>query len=160
MTQSNAGRSYEAADLARRGAAERESWMQEQMRDLALQDEPERQRRWSEMLQKEDGLEEKDKISLNSSRLRALVKLNPDQARAVSAGYNEWLSHVPGDVAFKTATMLQTATRDFPLEETQRLGELIPTVFGQNPREVSVQTPGPTEPVEEYADRRHQPEET
>ena len=62
--------------------------------------------------------------------------------------------HIPGEAAFRLTAFVQTLARELGVDAERRLRALWPHAFGDNPREVSVATPGPEEPVEPYPSSR------
>ena len=89
------------------------------------------------------------------ARLQAILSLDDEGARSVAETYDDVMNKMPGDIAFRRAAIVQTVARhEFSVDEEARLRALIPNVLGEKPKELSVATPEPQDPVEGHSKRR------
>ena len=102
--------------------------------ELAGLSEEERQRRLTIMAHSEYQLPD-EKLRLTTlSRMRALLKLEPDRAKTVISSYDSVMRQMPGQAAWRRASLVQTLAVEFSADEEAALRELIPTIFGGAPR--------------------------
>ena len=158
QTPSGSAGGYDPGSLLRGGEREREAWMTDYSRQIAQADPGQRTGMLQSMIESEAKLDDQGQEKMALSRLKSLLKLEPNEVESLAHTYREVIARIPGPLAFKSAAVAQTVGRQLPVEDYQRLGQLIPTVFGENPRETSVSTPGPQEPVEPFAHDRYEQE--
>ena len=115
----------------------------------------EREQEIRQMIEAEYSQDEEGLREITQTRLQAVLALDDEAARKVAETYDSVMNTMPGDIAFRRAAVVQTTARhQFSVDEEAKLRELVPNVLGEKPKEISVDTPGPQEPVEAYPKRR------
>ncbi len=96
--------------------------------------EEERRRRLTLMARSEYSLPD-DKLRLTTlARMRTLLRLEEDVAKAVSGSYDAVMKEMPGQAAWRRVSLVQTLVLEFNAEEEDALRRIIPTIFGGAPR--------------------------
>lgn len=117
-----------ALDEERRRGAMRERFVR-----LAAVDEAQRLRDLEAMVRAEYGLPEAELHDFTRSRLRAWIELrerDPGQATALARAYDTVFKRVPGDLAMRRATVVQSVARaDLSDSEIAALDEMAPTLM-------------------------------
>jgi hypothetical protein len=126
------------SDLAQSDAASRQRAMEERFARLAAKGEDERLHEIEAMILAEYSLGEKELQEFTASRLRAWIALeqrDPAQAQAATRGYDRVFDRMPGDLAMRRATVVQTVARqELSAEEIEALFDLIPSMVRHLPR--------------------------
>ena len=112
--------------------------MRERFARLAVADAAERDRESEAMVLAEYTLEDEQLHAFTVSRLRSWMALSGDnleQAQIVSGAYDAAFQRVPGGIAMRRATIVQTVAREeFGPADIDILYELIPRLVGHVPR--------------------------
>ena len=125
------------------------------LKQLPYLDDSDREREVERLIRAEYSLDDQRLRSASLARLRSVLAQDDEGARKIAETYDTVMNRMPGDIAFRRAAVVQTVARhEFSVEEEARLRSLIPNVLGEKPSEVSVETPGPQEPVHEYPRQR------
>ena len=126
------------SDLSTLDPEARIAAMRERFDRLAGADAAERDRESEAMILAEYTLEDEQLHAFTASRLRSWMALSGDnleQARIVSGAYDMAFQRVPGEMAMRRATIVQTLAREeFGPEDIDVLYELIPRLVGHVPR--------------------------
>jgi hypothetical protein len=85
------------------------------------------------MIMEEYALDATRLAKFTSCRLRSLLKLPERDAVAISDGYNQVFNTLPGELAMRRATVVQTAARDMTPEQIEKLHAIIPAFTSQIP---------------------------
>jgi hypothetical protein len=125
-----------------------------ELSEMARLNEGERRQRLRPLIEAEYSLPDETLHRITRVRLRTLLALDTAAAHRLADSYDSIMNSLPGEVAFRHAEMVQQVARDMGVEDEERLRALLPNEFGEKPGEVSVETPGPREPVEGYPRRR------
>jgi hypothetical protein len=120
----------------------------------ATMDDDERSRQIRKVFDAKEALSEEQKQGVVTTLITSLLRLDDAAAKRVAASYQSLLDAGAGDFAFQQTALIQTAAHDLPVEDGERLRNLLPNVFGDKPAEESVKTPGPQEPAEGYPEKR------
>jgi hypothetical protein len=116
----------------------RESAMRERYTEIAALDEDARKERLKAMAEAEYALPD-DKLRVFSlSRLRTWLSLPDDVALAVAHSYDAVMQRMPGPVAMRRVSIVQTLTAEFSTEDEDRLRALVPGVFAGMPSHTRV----------------------
>jgi hypothetical protein len=109
---------------------ERQTEMQARYTEVASLPEDERNRRLRAMAEAEYALPDAELRSFTVSRLRALLSIDPDAARTITTTNDTVMKQMPGGVAMRRVSLIQTLAREFTPDEQHQLRERIPGVFG------------------------------
>ena len=142
------------AELGDMEEEQRESLMEERYLELAALSEEERQAQLRALAPVEYTLPD-DKIwPFHRSRLRTWLRMDQSAARRVADSYHEVMQQMPADVGMRRVSIVQTVARSLPLEEEERLRDLVPRVFGETPHGV---TEAPESLRETVGDKQRKP---
>lgn len=130
MTTADTSSDQAWGGLAAASEDERRRQIQERYTELAAVPEDERHRRLRAMAEAEYALPDDDLRSFTISRLRALLSIDPDAARTITASNDAVMKRMPGTTAMRRISLIQTMAKDFTPDEQHQLRELIPGVFG------------------------------
>ena len=120
--------------LADTGDAEREAAMLARYNELAAMEEAPRDARLQAMANAEYALPDAQLRVLTLSRLRALLKMDPNQARTLVTAYDGVMRGMSANAAMRRVGMVQTLAADFTAEEEEQLRELVPAIFAAAPK--------------------------
>ena len=115
------------ADLANE---DREAKMLQRYGELAPLPEDERQSQMVAMVRAEYDLGDEQLRAFTISRLAIWLKMDLETARRLAGSYDTVMQKLPGAAAYRRVSLVQTLRREFPLEEQERLVNLLPAVFG------------------------------
>jgi hypothetical protein len=119
-------------------AEEREAAMRERYLELAALDEDTRRERLKAMADAEYAIPD-DKLRVFSlSRLRTWLALPDDAAQAVAHSYDAVMQRMPGPIAMRRVSIVQTLAAAFSPEDEERLRALVPGVFAGVPSRTRV----------------------
>lgn len=111
----------------------RQRAMAERFRHLAATEETERLRELEAMVRAEYTLPDTELHAFTRSRLRAWIELRAHdrgQASALARAYDAVFQRVPGEIAMKRATVVQTVARtELNDDELAALDEMVPTLL-------------------------------
>jgi hypothetical protein len=120
--------------VAELGDADRDAKMFQRYQELAELEEEDRQSRMKAMATSEYALPD-DKLRMTTlSRMRTLLKMEPEKAKTVISSYDVVMRSMPGNAAWRRVTLVQTLSTEFTAEEEEGLRELIPNIFAGAPR--------------------------
>lgn len=121
------------SNLAALDEEARRAAMTERFRRLASTEETERLRELEAMVRAEYALPEAELHRFTLSRLRAWLQLHEQdrgQASALARAYDAVFQRVPGELAMRRATVVQTVARtELTPEELTALDEMAPTLM-------------------------------
>jgi hypothetical protein len=78
------------------------------------------------------GLEEDERTRLAHGLLASLVTKEDPEARAFASDFQWVMDHGKGDDAFAMVSALFTGARGMPVEDTMRLAQVWPRIFGKD----------------------------
>jgi hypothetical protein len=131
--------------LASQPAQEREAAMRRGFEELARLPEAERQTRIRPMLQTlYTNLSDDQLRSYTISRMRVWLQMDAAMADTLAKSYDIVIDLMPGPIAMKHIALIQTLSREFSLEEQNRLRAMSPRVFGVLPSVAPVHAVAPT----------------
>jgi hypothetical protein len=136
MTTADAGPDSSWSDLAALDAEAREAGMRDRYTALAALSEDERRRRMQAMAEAEYALPDELLRVFTVSRLRVWLELDPAVAKQIAGSYDAVMTQMPGPIAMRRVSIVQTLAREFPPEDEERLRELVPAVFAGQPHRV------------------------
>jgi len=110
----------------------RHAWLTDHFDQIASLSETERHQHLQELIEETQALDEEQRLGLLRAGLLALVDQPDDKARIVTQSWQQTMDEMKGDIAFAEVTSLQHAARHIPVEDTMRLGELWPRIFGRD----------------------------
>ena len=108
----------------------RQSKMAQRYKELAALSEEERVSQTMRMLMAEYALPDAKLRAFTLSRLHTWLSLDKGIAQRVSASYEAVMLKMPGTAAMRRVALVQTLSRDFPLEQQVQMVELFPDAFG------------------------------
>jgi hypothetical protein len=76
--------------------------------------------------------DEENRRRLMASLLRSLLSMEDAEAKSYATDFQWALDHGKGDAAFAVVQSLHTGARSLTVEETMRLGQIWPRVFGKD----------------------------
>jgi len=124
--------------LAGQPASDQIPAMQEVFAELLKLDETERLVAIEEMVRAEYALDQDALKAFTESRLRswlAMAANDLESTQEIVQGYDTVFGHLPGEMAMRRATVVQTVARNhFTTDEVGALFELIPSLVRQVPR--------------------------
>jgi hypothetical protein len=144
MTTSDAGADQDWGQLATLDAAEREAQMQARYHALATLPEDARRQQLRAMALAEYALPDDELRAFTRSRLRVWLDLETGVAHRIAASYDAVMNQMPGPIAMRRVSIVQTLAKDFPAEDEARLRALVPGVFAGQPPPVTTAAPPPT----------------
>ena len=115
-----------------------QSEMTERFRDLVKLTTDERHERLRSMIMAEYALDEPRLLEFTARRLRSLVDLGVEDGKVVIEGYDFVFRDVPGDMAMRRVSVVQTVAREMTSAEVDALQHIMPSLLGQIP---SMRTP-------------------
>ncbi len=128
--------------LANQPVQEREAAMRRGFEELASLPEAERQARIRPMLQTLYVTLSDDQLrSYTISRIRVWLQMDSAMVDTLAKSYDIVIDSMPGPIAMKHITLVQTLSHQFSLEEQDRLRVLYPRVFGALPSVAPVRQP-------------------
>jgi hypothetical protein len=140
MTTADTSPDQSWGELTEAPEDERQAQMQQRYTEVAALPDGERSTRLRAMAQAEYALPDAELRSFTISRLRALLSIDPEAARTITNTYNAVMQQMPGAIAMRRISLIQTLSREFSLDEQHHLRELMPGVFGDQ----AVAAPAPT----------------
>ena len=111
--------------------------MKPQYEELAGMSEEDRLQRLGKMARAEYGdLSDAKLHAFTKSRLGIWLEMDRDQANTILNSYEEVLRTLPATLAMRRVGTVQTIARDLPVDQLDRLYELIPSLLKEMPRRV------------------------
>jgi len=115
---------------------ERQAQMAKQYMAVAQMDEEERREALKKMAAAEYQLPD-DKLRIfTDSRLKVWLTLESNQAKTIAQSYDYVMRNGPGPWAMKRVSMVQTVTREWNVDQLEKLRDLIPSLIKEVPRPV------------------------
>jgi hypothetical protein len=157
VASSNVALEEQWRGLADAAEEERREKMEVRYLELAALPEEERREQLKTMARVEYTLPD-DKIRpFHLSRLRVWLKLESETVRAVASSYEAIMNELPGEIAMRRVSVVQTLARGFDPADQERLREIVPRVFAESTpltinraaeetRRVLEQAPSPKKP--------------
>ena len=109
------------------------SQMTERFRVLVKLPADQQQEKLRAMIEAEYALDEPRLLEFTARRLRSLVDLGLDDGKIVVEGYNNAFRNVPGDMAMRRVSVVQTVAREMSSEELDELQHIMPSLLSQIP---------------------------
>src|SRR6266567_8247428 len=148
MTTPGAGVDETWGKLAAAPEDERVAQMQARYHELATHPEADRRAQLQAMAQAEYALPDDSLRGMTVCRLRAFLRLKPEEVTTVVASLEAVMDQMPGSTAMRRVALVQTLARDFSVDEQRQLHEMVPTVFGERPANVAETQPSaPSHPT-------------
>ena len=132
MTTAGTGTEDAWARLATAQPEERSAQVQARYHERAGLPEDERRSRLDAMIRSEYALPDEQLHAMTLCRLETYLQMQPDEVRTIVASVEAVMNTLPGSFAMRRVALVQTLSREFSVEDQQRLRELVPEVFGDS----------------------------
>lgn len=96
--------------------------------------EMERQAKIEGFIRGEYALPEEKLLAVTRARLLAWLEMEPEAAKTVATSYDLVMRTMPGSIALRRVSAVQTISLGMSMEQIERLFQLIPSVLRQIPR--------------------------
>ena len=103
------------------------------MEDLAALPEEERQARLKNQADIEYRLPDDKLRAIILSRINVWMDMDEEVVKRVAASLDTVMTKMPSTIAMKRIGVVQTVSRDFPLEQQEKLRMFVPGAFPQGP---------------------------
>lgn len=134
------------SDLAALDPPAREAEMLRRYTAMAHAEAATRDAEMTPMARAEYSLTDEQLRAFTLSRMRTLLALPEEEAFAVMASYEAAMRTLPGGIAMRRVTLVQSLVPQFNADEEERLRKIAPAVFAGAPRRALVldETPAVT----------------
>ncbi|MBI2855579.1 MAG: hypothetical protein HYX93_01895 [Chloroflexi bacterium] len=139
MTTPSAQTDHGWGMLVDAASEERESKMLQRYQEMAALSEQARTAQMLAMVRAEYALPDHKLRSFTLSRLRTWLKLEEGTARAIVTSYDAAMEKIPGQLAMRRVSLVQTLAREFSADDEEKLRSLVPRVFAGMPSRATIE---------------------
>jgi hypothetical protein len=108
------------------------AWLLDHFERVAYLNESDRRQHLKELIETTQELDDEPRMGLIRNGLLAIVDLPDDEAAPIIESWQAVMDRMDGNTAFTEVTLLQSAARQMPVQDSQALAEIWPRIFGKD----------------------------